>query len=110
MELTAKRLEQARLEDQKRRLADKQREVMDQLESESVKSEVKIEPMIDDDFPPLIPDRVKAEVKTDPDALPPKLVPPKMVNPQKDPVINVLNPIAGAQHIPKLGILISALF
>ena len=35
----------------------------------------------------------KAEVKTDPDA--------KMPTPQQAPAINVLNPIAGAQHIPK---------
>ena len=60
MELTEKRLEQARLEDQKRRLADKQREVMDQLD-QSVKSEVKTEPMIEEDFPPLIPEQVKGK-------------------------------------------------
>jgi len=96
LELTQNRLEEARIEEERRRLADSQREALEQLDSatadDEVKAEVKTEPM-DEDFPPLIPTDVKAEVKTDPDA--------KMPTPQQAPAINVLNPIAGAQHIPK---------
>ena len=64
MELTQNRLEQARLEEEHRRLADRQREALEQLEDEEVKAEVKTEPMEEEDFPPLIRSDVKGLKQT----------------------------------------------
>ena len=65
LELTQNRLEEARIEEERRRLADSQREALEQLDSatadDKVKAEVKTEPM-DEDFPPLIPTDMKGTV------------------------------------------------